>query len=159
MASWSTDGRPGRVPGDRADPYGAPGRGTGHVSAGHYGQVLDAREKFGAMMWTPVLNTRTSPTPRYGCRASGPRPESPCALALIPFAAQYLLLRGFYASEDTRTPFFTAAGAAARVCTAALGDCAAFRCRASGDVRPDGPRSRTAPVVEHEVSRTVVVAR
>ncbi|MDN0194402.1 murein biosynthesis integral membrane protein MurJ [Streptomyces sp. S.PNR 29] len=29
-------------------------------------------------------------------------------LGLIPFSAQYLLLRGFYAFEDTRTPFFTA---------------------------------------------------
>ncbi|MFM9611569.1 murein biosynthesis integral membrane protein MurJ [Streptomyces niveiscabiei] len=27
-------------------------------------------------------------------------------LGLIPFSAQYLLLRGFYAFEDTRTPFF-----------------------------------------------------
>ncbi|MCW2874282.1 MAG: murein biosynthesis integral rane protein MurJ [Streptomyces oryziradicis] len=27
------------------------------------------------------------------------------ALGLIPFSAQYLLLRGFYAFEDTRTPF------------------------------------------------------
>ena len=26
-------------------------------------------------------------------------------LGLIPFSAQYLLLRGFYAFEDTRTPF------------------------------------------------------
>lgn len=32
---------------------------------------------------------------------------------LIPFAAQYLLLRGFYAYEDTRTPFFMAAWTAA----------------------------------------------
>ncbi|MEV6945648.1 murein biosynthesis integral membrane protein MurJ [Streptomyces sp. NPDC051172] len=31
------------------------------------------------------------------------------ALGLIPFSAQYLLLRGFYAFEDTRTPFFMAA--------------------------------------------------
>ncbi|MER6418388.1 murein biosynthesis integral membrane protein MurJ [Streptomyces sp. NPDC001137] len=30
------------------------------------------------------------------------------ALGLIPFSAQYLLLRGFYAFEDTRTPFFMA---------------------------------------------------
>ncbi|MFC9635088.1 murein biosynthesis integral membrane protein MurJ [Streptomyces mirabilis] len=30
------------------------------------------------------------------------------ALGLIPFSAQYLLLRGFYAFEDTRTPFWTA---------------------------------------------------
>ncbi|WP_276204067.1 murein biosynthesis integral membrane protein MurJ [Streptomyces albus] len=30
-------------------------------------------------------------------------------LGLIPFSAQYLLLRGFYAFEDTRTPFLTAA--------------------------------------------------
>ncbi|WJV51605.1 murein biosynthesis integral membrane protein MurJ [Streptomyces flavofungini] len=30
-------------------------------------------------------------------------------LGLIPFSAQYLLLRGFYAYEDTRTPFWTAA--------------------------------------------------
>ncbi|MCQ4045899.1 murein biosynthesis integral membrane protein MurJ [Streptantibioticus rubrisoli] len=30
-------------------------------------------------------------------------------LGLIPFSAQYLLLRGFYAFEDTRTPFWTAA--------------------------------------------------
>ncbi|MFF7970599.1 murein biosynthesis integral membrane protein MurJ [Streptomyces sp. NPDC007905] len=29
-------------------------------------------------------------------------------LGLIPFSAQYLLLRGFYAFEDTRTPFFLA---------------------------------------------------
>ncbi|WP_169801293.1 murein biosynthesis integral membrane protein MurJ [Streptomyces kanamyceticus] len=29
-------------------------------------------------------------------------------LGLIPFSAQYLLLRGFYAFEDTRTPFWTA---------------------------------------------------
>lgn len=29
-------------------------------------------------------------------------------LGLIPFSAQYLLLRGFYAFEDTRTPFVTA---------------------------------------------------
>jgi putative peptidoglycan lipid II flippase len=28
---------------------------------------------------------------------------------LVPFSAQYLLLRGFYAFEDTRTPFFMAA--------------------------------------------------
>ncbi|MFF5438098.1 murein biosynthesis integral membrane protein MurJ [Streptomyces achromogenes] len=32
---------------------------------------------------------------------------------LIPFSAQYLLLRGFYAFEDTRTPFFMAAWVAA----------------------------------------------
>ncbi|GAA1889652.1 hypothetical protein GCM10009837_09610 [Streptomyces durmitorensis] len=30
-------------------------------------------------------------------------------LGLIPFSAQYLLLRGFYAQQDTRTPFFVAA--------------------------------------------------
>ncbi|WAU82252.1 murein biosynthesis integral membrane protein MurJ [Streptomyces sp. Qhu-G9] len=30
-------------------------------------------------------------------------------LGLIPFSAQYMLLRGFYAFEDTRTPFFMAA--------------------------------------------------
>lgn len=30
-------------------------------------------------------------------------------LGLVPFSAQYLLLRGFYAFEDTRTPFFMAA--------------------------------------------------
>jgi putative peptidoglycan lipid II flippase len=30
------------------------------------------------------------------------------ALGLIPFSAQYLLLRGFYAFEDTRTPFWAA---------------------------------------------------
>jgi putative peptidoglycan lipid II flippase len=30
------------------------------------------------------------------------------ALGLIPFSAQYLLLRGFYAFEDTRTPFWMA---------------------------------------------------
>jgi putative peptidoglycan lipid II flippase len=30
-------------------------------------------------------------------------------LGLIPFSAQYLVLRGFYAFEDTRTPFFMAA--------------------------------------------------
>src|SRR3954447_11119276 len=30
-------------------------------------------------------------------------------LGLIPFSAQYLLLRGFYAFEDTRTPFWMAA--------------------------------------------------
>ncbi|WP_269854254.1 murein biosynthesis integral membrane protein MurJ [Streptomyces sp. RPT161] len=29
-------------------------------------------------------------------------------LGLVPFSAQYLLLRGFYAFEDTRTPFWTA---------------------------------------------------
>ncbi|MFE3882300.1 murein biosynthesis integral membrane protein MurJ [Streptomyces lydicus] len=29
-------------------------------------------------------------------------------LGLIPYSAQYLLLRGFYAFEDTRTPFWTA---------------------------------------------------
>ncbi|MFC3351602.1 murein biosynthesis integral membrane protein MurJ [Streptomyces echinoruber] len=29
-------------------------------------------------------------------------------LGLVPFSAQYLLLRGFYAFEDTRTPFFMA---------------------------------------------------
>lgn len=29
-------------------------------------------------------------------------------IGLIPFSAQYLLLRGFYAFEDTRTPFWTA---------------------------------------------------
>ncbi|NEB74028.1 murein biosynthesis integral membrane protein MurJ, partial [Streptomyces sp. SID14478] len=29
-------------------------------------------------------------------------------LGLIPFSAQYLMLRGFYAFEDTRTPFLTA---------------------------------------------------
>ncbi|CAL9597557.1 murein biosynthesis integral membrane protein MurJ [Streptomyces albus] len=34
-------------------------------------------------------------------------------LGLIPFSAQYLLLRGFYAFEDTRTPFLTAAFVAA----------------------------------------------
>ncbi|OEU99789.1 virulence factor MviN [Streptomyces qinglanensis] len=34
-------------------------------------------------------------------------------LGLIPFSAQYLLLRGFYAFEDTRTPFRTAAFIAA----------------------------------------------
>ncbi|MFF8828901.1 murein biosynthesis integral membrane protein MurJ [Streptomyces sp. NPDC015131] len=34
-------------------------------------------------------------------------------LGLIPFSAQYLLLRGFYAFEDTRTPFFMAAWIAA----------------------------------------------
>ncbi|MGP3976298.1 murein biosynthesis integral membrane protein MurJ [Streptomyces sp. 8N114] len=34
-------------------------------------------------------------------------------LGLIPFSAQYLLLRGFYAFEDTRTPFFMAAFIAA----------------------------------------------
>ncbi|MFF8281896.1 murein biosynthesis integral membrane protein MurJ [Streptomyces albus] len=34
-------------------------------------------------------------------------------LGLIPFSAQYLLLRGFYAFEDTRTPFLTAAFIAA----------------------------------------------
>ncbi|MFE0874913.1 murein biosynthesis integral membrane protein MurJ [Streptomyces smyrnaeus] len=33
-------------------------------------------------------------------------------LGLIPFSAQYLLLRGFYAFEDTRTPFFMAAAIA-----------------------------------------------
>ncbi|MEN8652515.1 murein biosynthesis integral membrane protein MurJ [Streptomyces sp. 21So2-11] len=33
-------------------------------------------------------------------------------LGLIPFSAQYLLLRGFYAFEDTRTPFWVAAAAA-----------------------------------------------
>ncbi|MFJ1745879.1 murein biosynthesis integral membrane protein MurJ [Streptomyces sp. NPDC088116] len=35
------------------------------------------------------------------------------ALGLIPFAAQYLLLRGFYAFEDTRTPFWMATWTAA----------------------------------------------
>ncbi|MBO1330598.1 murein biosynthesis integral membrane protein MurJ [Streptomyces sp. VRA16 Mangrove soil] len=35
------------------------------------------------------------------------------ALGLIPFSAQYLLLRGFYAFEDTRTPFLNAAWIAA----------------------------------------------
>ena len=34
-------------------------------------------------------------------------------LGLIPFAAQYLLLRGFYAFEDTRTPFWMATWTAA----------------------------------------------
>ncbi|MGP3986957.1 murein biosynthesis integral membrane protein MurJ [Streptomyces sp. 3N207] len=34
-------------------------------------------------------------------------------LGLIPFSTQYLLLRGFYAFEDTRTPFFMAAFIAA----------------------------------------------
>ncbi|GGQ98756.1 murein biosynthesis integral membrane protein MurJ [Streptomyces aurantiogriseus] len=34
-------------------------------------------------------------------------------LGLIPFSAQYLLLRGFYAFEDTRTPFFLAVRIAA----------------------------------------------
>ncbi|MCX4885645.1 murein biosynthesis integral membrane protein MurJ [Streptomyces sp. NBC_00847] len=34
-------------------------------------------------------------------------------LGLIPFSAQYLLLRGFYAFEDTRTPFFMAVSIAA----------------------------------------------
>ncbi|MEU6665876.1 murein biosynthesis integral membrane protein MurJ [Streptomyces sp. NPDC046727] len=34
-------------------------------------------------------------------------------LGLIPFSAQYLLLRGFYAFEDTRTPFFMATWIAA----------------------------------------------
>jgi putative peptidoglycan lipid II flippase len=34
-------------------------------------------------------------------------------LGLIPFSAQYLLLRGFYAFEDTRTPFFLSAWIAA----------------------------------------------
>jgi putative peptidoglycan lipid II flippase len=30
------------------------------------------------------------------------------ALGLVPFSAHYLVLRGFYAQEDTRTPFFLA---------------------------------------------------
>ncbi|GHE50237.1 hypothetical protein GCM10018785_19870 [Streptomyces longispororuber] len=34
-------------------------------------------------------------------------------LGLVPFSAQYVLLRGFYAFEDTRTPFWTAAWIAA----------------------------------------------
>ncbi|OON78093.1 murein biosynthesis integral membrane protein MurJ [Streptomyces tsukubensis] len=34
-------------------------------------------------------------------------------LGLIPFSAQYVLLRGFYAFEDTRTPFLMAAATAA----------------------------------------------
>ncbi|MFE1950570.1 murein biosynthesis integral membrane protein MurJ [Streptomyces sp. NPDC059524] len=34
-------------------------------------------------------------------------------LGLVPFSAQYLLLRGFYAFGDTRTPFFMAAWVAA----------------------------------------------
>lgn len=34
-------------------------------------------------------------------------------LGLIPYSAQYLLLRGFYAFEDTRTPFFMAASISA----------------------------------------------
>ncbi|MEU4849572.1 murein biosynthesis integral membrane protein MurJ [Streptomyces gilvosporeus] len=34
-------------------------------------------------------------------------------LGLIPFSGQYLLLRGFYAFEDTRTPFWMAVGIAA----------------------------------------------
>lgn len=34
-------------------------------------------------------------------------------LGLIPYSAQYLLLRGFYAFEDTRTPFWTAVWIAA----------------------------------------------
>ncbi|GKQ38888.1 murein biosynthesis integral membrane protein MurJ [Streptomyces sp. A012304] len=34
-------------------------------------------------------------------------------LGLIPYSAQYLLLRGFYAFEDTRTPFFLSAWIAA----------------------------------------------
>ncbi len=34
-------------------------------------------------------------------------------LGLIPFSAQYLLLRGFYAFEDTRTPFWMATAIAA----------------------------------------------
>ncbi|MFH8570454.1 murein biosynthesis integral membrane protein MurJ [Streptomyces sp. NPDC017993] len=34
-------------------------------------------------------------------------------LGLIPFSAQYLLLRGFYAFEDTRTPFWMAGAIAA----------------------------------------------
>ncbi|MFJ7291389.1 murein biosynthesis integral membrane protein MurJ [Streptomyces collinus] len=34
-------------------------------------------------------------------------------IGLIPFSAQYLLLRGFYAFEDTRTPFFMATWIAA----------------------------------------------
>ncbi|MFI9748498.1 murein biosynthesis integral membrane protein MurJ [Streptomyces collinus] len=34
-------------------------------------------------------------------------------IGLIPFSAQYLLLRGFYAFEDTRTPFFLATWIAA----------------------------------------------
>jgi len=34
-------------------------------------------------------------------------------LGLIPYSAQYLLLRGFYAFEDTRTPFWTAVAIAA----------------------------------------------
>ena len=43
-------------------------------------------------------------------------------LGLIPFSAQYLLLRGFYAFEDTRTPFFMA------VCIAAVNITLATAC-------------------------------
>lgn len=35
------------------------------------------------------------------------------ALAMVTFSAHYLMLRGFYATEDTRTPFFLQAGIAA----------------------------------------------
>ncbi|TDU04434.1 putative peptidoglycan lipid II flippase [Streptomyces sp. 846.5] len=48
----------------------------------------------------------------FSYSSSGPASEQPLghmlqafALGLIPFSAQYLLLRGFYAFEDTRTPF------------------------------------------------------
>ena len=74
---------------------------------GIYGQVLNAREKFGAMMWTPVLNNvvligmfgaylcfvtvpqRVEDITADPCAAfwvSAPQPGSPLqALALIPF--------------------------------------------------------------------------
>jgi putative peptidoglycan lipid II flippase len=35
------------------------------------------------------------------------------ALGLIPYSAQYVLLRGFYAYEDTRTPFYNTVWVAA----------------------------------------------
>lgn len=48
----------------------------------------------------------------FGHGASGPAASVPLGhmlqafgLGLVPFSAQYLLLRGFYAFEDTRTPF------------------------------------------------------
>ncbi|OIV37227.1 murein biosynthesis integral membrane protein MurJ [Mangrovactinospora gilvigrisea] len=40
------------------------------------------------------------------------------SLGLIPFSAQYVMLRGFYAYEDTKTPFYNTVWVAA--CTAAL---------------------------------------
>ncbi|MYW70003.1 murein biosynthesis integral membrane protein MurJ [Streptomyces sp. SID8379] len=53
----------------------------------------------------------------FGHGASDPGPLGHMlqafALGLVPFSAQYLLVRGFYAFEDTRTPFLNATAIAA----------------------------------------------